>query len=341
MRTTARPGGAADRARGARRRARARSWRSSRRHGPRARDGELAELRPERRARRAQRELNSDGEPPLRQPRHAGALPAGLDDEGRDRGRRARQRGVQARLGRDGRSPKTIGGVPLSTSARARRLRADLADGGAHELGQHRVGRGRREARRRDDVRLHGALRLRRSDPPLDYPQDQTDRERRASRRAASSSTRTTASTSGASRSARAAADRDAAPDGDGGRRRSPTTACDEARFIERMVARTAACRSAIEPTERGNRVMKTEMPPPAAAMMETWSRGHRHRRRRSRASQVAGKTGTAEVATATRTSAWFIGFAPADDPQGRDRRDGGAHVRARAARWPRRSRSR
>jgi peptidoglycan glycosyltransferase len=30
---------------------------------------------------------------------------------------------------------------------------------------------------------------------------------------------------------------------------------------------------------------------------------------------QVAGKTGTAETGVANLTDAWFIGFAPADDP--------------------------
>ena len=38
--------------------------------------------------------------------------------------------------------------------------------------------------------------------------------------------------------------------------------------------------------------------------------------RRRSRASQVAGKTGTAETAPGENPHAWFIAFAPADDPQ-------------------------
>ena len=42
---------------------------------------------------------------------------------------------------------------------------------------------------------------------------------------------------------------------------------------------------------------------------------GHRARRRRSRASTVAGKTGTAERGDGTN-NAWFIAFAPADDPK-------------------------
>ena len=41
----------------------------------------------------------------------------------------------------------------------------------------------------------------------------------------------------------------------------------------------------------------------------------HRHGRRRSRAITVAGKTGTAETGEQARLHAWFIFFAPAENP--------------------------
>ena len=56
---------------------------------------------------------------------------------------------------------------------------------------------------------------------------------------------------------------------------------------------------------------------------------------------RVAGKTGTAEVDNATANQAWFIGFAPVENPQHGGRRDPRAHRRARAAPRPRRSPSR
>ena len=59
----------------------------------------------------------------------------------------------------------------------------------------------------------------------------------------------------------------------------------------------------------------------------------------------VAGKTGTAETpfndscgGGTEENQAWFIGFAPADDPQDRDRRDGRVHDRLRRRRRRRRS---
>ena len=56
----------------------------------------------------------------------------------------------------------------------------------------------------------------------------------------------------------------------------------------------------------------------------------------------VAGKTGTAEVgANREFNQPWFIAFAPVEDPQDGDRRDGRADAPARAGRWPRRSPSR
>ena len=56
---------------------------------------------------------------------------------------------------------------------------------------------------------------------------------------------------------------------------------------------------------------------------------------------RVAGKTGTAEVDNATANQAWFIGFAPAGQPQDGGGRDASSAPRARAAPTPRRSPSR
>ena len=58
---------------------------------------------------------------------------------------------------------------------------------------------------------------------------------------------------------------------------------------------------------------------------------------------EVAGKTGTAQSAPDRPPYAWFVSFAPADDPGGRGRRARpGRRRRARrrspAAAWPRRS---
>ena len=51
--------------------------------------------------------------------------------------------------------------------------------------------------------------------------------------------------------------------------------------------------------------------------MVATVDDGHRRRRRRSRASTVAGKTGTAQSGDRdVPPYAWFVSFAPADDPE-------------------------
>ena len=54
---------------------------------------------------------------------------------------------------------------------------------------------------------------------------------------------------------------------------------------------------------------------------------------------QVAGKTGTAETQIGTAiNNVWFIAFAPAPNPRGRDRRDARRACPARAPRSPPRS---
>ena len=61
---------------------------------------------------------------------------------------------------------------------------------------------------------------------------------------------------------------------------------------------------------------MKTSRPTSFRRMMESVVNcGNRPRPPRSPASTVAGKTGTAERGDGTN-NAWFIAFAPADDPE-------------------------
>ena len=51
--------------------------------------------------------------------------------------------------------------------------------------------------------------------------------------------------------------------------------------------------------------------------MVDTVNGRHRHRRLRSRASTVAGKTGTAQSGEPdVPPYAWFVSFAPAQDPE-------------------------
>ena len=77
-----------------------------------------------------------------RQPRDAGRLPAGLDVQGGHRDGRARLRGVQARLDGQRQERQEDLGRPAQ-QLRGRGLRQHHAHRRAHQLGQHRVGRGR------------------------------------------------------------------------------------------------------------------------------------------------------------------------------------------------------
>ena len=124
-----------------------------------------------------------------------------------------------------------------------------------------------------------------------------------------------------------------AAPDGagrGGGRERRR----DHRAARRRPRSRTPTARSSARSTRSsGRRAMR---PATAATHDATDDRGRRRPRapaprRRSRASQVAGKTGTAETGAGENPHAWFIAFAPADAPA----------VRGRGARRARRRRRR
>ena len=101
-------------------------------------------LRPQRAQRREQVQGARDrrGELADRQPRHAVGLSAGLDDEGGDRGRGDRL--GQVRAGLDGQRQERQEDLRRAAQQLRRRgLRRHHAHRGAHELRQHRLGRGR------------------------------------------------------------------------------------------------------------------------------------------------------------------------------------------------------
>ena len=141
---------------GARRRARRRDGRAC------CAMASAPELRPERARRPATLRAAQPrrGERPARQPRDAERLPARLDDEGRDRRRRARQRAATARTRASTASNgKEISGVPLNNFG-SESFGDDRPHVRAHQLRQHGLGRGRRGARWPHDAALHGALRV-------------------------------------------------------------------------------------------------------------------------------------------------------------------------------------
>ena len=137
---------------------------------------------------------------PAVQPRDAGRLSARLDDEGRDRHGRARQRRVQPQLGAQ--RPLPAGDrrrSPLELGRRA--VRRHRHDHRPDQLGQHLVGAGRREARQGHDVQVHGPLRLQRQ-AAARLPRLPARRQRRL-RREQAARPAAIRSTSAASRSAR------------------------------------------------------------------------------------------------------------------------------------------
>ena len=237
---------------------------------------------------------------------------------------------------------KEISGVPLSNSGGAG-LRPDHAHRRADQLGQHRLRRGRRADRPRTLVEYMERFGFN-EDPELDYPDDQMLASGVATATAARAAT---ASTSAASRSARAAPRAqiqvDPAADGAGAggdrqRRQADEAAPDRARSC----ARTARRRSAIEPDQQAQ-VMKPRDRRPARRDDEpAWSRRAPAPPPRSPGIDVAGKTGTAEVAQRDVQPGLVHRLRARGESADGGRRDRRAPAdRRRAARWRRRSRSR
>jgi peptidoglycan glycosyltransferase len=86
-------------------------------------------------------------------------------------------------------------------------------------------------------------------------------------------------------------------------------------RLTERVVGKDGRVKERIEPDEQ-NRVMKEETAAELAAMMTRVVDEGTGTAAALSGIDVAGKTGTAEVDNATSNQAWFIGFAPVDDPK-------------------------
>ncbi len=136
------------------------------------------------------------------QPRHAVRLRARLDLQGRDRDGRDRHRRLHARI--DGQRAQRHPDLRRAAAERRQReLRADHADRSAREIGQHRLGAGRRTrrqgARSRRYMQRFGFDRK----PQLDYPATEMSSSGEYRRRTAASRPRARASTSGAWASAR------------------------------------------------------------------------------------------------------------------------------------------
>ena len=133
---------------------------------------------------------------------------------------------------------------------------------------------------------------------------------------------------------------RHAAPDGARRARRSRTTATSPSRTSSRSV--TAPNGSVVSKTKP--QTLGHPISPKTAAelnqMMQLVVAGrHRHRARRSPAISVAGKTGTAETNVLGNVyDAWFVCFAPANDPRSRSLSSSRSSRTASAARSPRRS---
>jgi peptidoglycan glycosyltransferase len=86
-------------------------------------------------------------------------------------------------------------------------------------------------------------------------------------------------------------------------------------RLTERVVGKDGRVKERIEPDEQ-NRVMKEETAAELAAMMARVVDEGTGTAAALSGIEVAGKTGTAEVDNATSNQAWFIGFAPVDNPK-------------------------
>ena len=130
------------------------------------------------------------------QPRHAVRLRARLDVQGRDRHRRDRQRAVHARIdGQRAQRRRDLGGP--AAERRQRELRPDHAHRSARELGQHRLGAGRRKGRQADDGALHGRFGFDRK-PQARLPGRRNVGQRRVRRRTPDLAARARKSTSAA-----------------------------------------------------------------------------------------------------------------------------------------------
>lgn len=86
-------------------------------------------------------------------------------------------------------------------------------------------------------------------------------------------------------------------------------------RLTEQVVARDGRVEDRIQP-QQVNRVMSTENADQLALMMSRVVEEGTGTAAALADIDVAGKTGTAEVDNATSNQAWFIAFAPVDDPQ-------------------------
>ena len=86
-------------------------------------------------------------------------------------------------------------------------------------------------------------------------------------------------------------------------------------RLTDRVVDKEGRVKERIEPDQQ-NRVMKEESAAELAAMMARVVDEGTGTAAALSGIDVAGKTGTAEVDNATSNQAWFIGFAPVEDPK-------------------------
>ena len=109
----------------------------------------------------------------------------------------------------------------------------------------------------------------------------------------------------------------DAAADGDGRRRRRQPRHGDDA--LPRGVGASAPTSTVIEstPTRRSSRRRsRPEVAAQLTRMMEAVVEDGTGRRAQIPGVEVAGKTGTAQHGEGRKAHAWFISFAPADDPE-------------------------
>ncbi len=260
-----------------------------------------------------------NGLPPgqsLLQPRHAGALPAGLDHEGGDRGGRDRQRPLHAgvdRVRQIAEDHRRCGPEQLLYGGQ-RKLRSADAHRGACEVGQHRLRRGRREAREQHHVRLHESLRLR---------QEAADRPAVADELTASGVFGKRGRLLGPSDDidiGRVAIGQErlevtplqmalvAATVANGGKLM-------KAQLVDKIVSPDGRVRDTVQPAEV-NQVMKPDTAAKVTAMMEQVVKSGTGTAAQIPGITVAGKTGTAEVDNATSNQAWFIAFGPVPNPK-------------------------